>query len=146
MSLPPYMFADHTAVLITKNRQTPIKNVRDVQTTLHDIDQWSKTWLVKLNAVKSEDLTIRGGRRFDTVSTNATLAGEVTPQVEMVKHLGIHISGDLRWKSHESNLLKKVKGKIGMLRRISHQCQPFFLSQMYVAGIRSTLEYASAVL
>ena len=69
----------------------------------------------------------------------------IIPQVDTVKHLGVHISRDLRWKSHIHSLLEKVRGRIGMLRRISYRCGSFFLRQMYVAGIRSTLEYASAV-
>ena len=101
--------------------------------------------LVKLNATKSEDLVITGGKRFDIESTRATLAGEVIPQVDTVKHLGVHISRDLRWKSHVHSLLEKVRGRIGVLRRISYRYGSFFLRQMYVAGIRSTLEYASVV-
>ena len=142
---PPFMFADDTTGLIIQNRQTPTKNALAVQTALRDIDQWAKAWLVKFNTMKSEDLVITGGKRFDIESTRATLAGEVIPQVDTVKHLGVHISRDLRWKSHVHSLLEKVRGRIGMLHRISYRYRSFFLRQMYVAGIRSTLEYASAV-
>ena len=73
---------------------------------------WSKTWLLKFNALKCVVLKLRG-----TLSYIYTLNGHDLNQVHEQGDLGIIISDDLHPGKHIQEITKKANQRIRMIQR-----------------------------
>lgn len=145
VSEPTYMFADDTALIAPQSRHKLQDSTCKIQSALNEVSAWSRTWFVSFNANKSEDLIITGSRKSPITPVPLTLHGEVIPQRYTVRHLGIMLSANLKWKHHLLHLQKKVASKIGLLRRLQHRLPSYFIQTIYVRVIRPSLEYASPI-
>ena len=64
-------------------------------------------------------------------------------KVQSYKHLEVHISSDLSWNNHVSNVCSKVKKQMGMLYHCFYRdCEPNTLKILYTSFVRPLLEYA----
>jgi len=69
-------------------------------------------------------------------------------QVEKYKYLGVTLDVKNKFEEHISNILGKIKRKIGALKFLTNKvsgCSSNVLINMYKAHIRPLIEYASIV-
>ena len=102
-------FADDTAIL---SRHTHINEaIRNLQTHLLSIEEWSSRWRLKINESKSKHVTftLRKGNIPQLHFNQQPL-----PQADTVKYLGIHFDRRLNWKYHitqtRNHLNHKTRG------------------------------------
>ena len=73
------------------------------------------------------------------------LKGELIEQVSSHKHLGVFLSQDMKWTTHIDHSVKKVKKKLGLLRRQSRNLLNRQKIDIYKTIIRPVFEYGSAL-
>lgn len=88
-------FADDTAVLAVHS--DPVQASLNLQESLDNISNWSKTWRIKISEEKSSHITFTLNRNY---CPPVTLNNNQLPQVTEVKYLGMHLDSKLTWKSH----------------------------------------------
>ena len=76
--------------------------------------------------------------QFSIQINNTTLQ-----RVPTHKHLGIHISHDLRWGCHVNHILSRAARQLCVLRRLRSSLSRAALCTFYKLYIRPSLEYAS---
>ena len=74
-----------------------------------------------------------------------TIENEPITAVTSYKHLGVHLSSDLKWSVHVEHVIKNGLKKAGLLRWLAQDLPAELISTMYLTCVRSTLEYASQV-
>ena len=145
VSISSYMFANDTALVAPQRRSQPYGSTSLVQSNLNSVEAWSKKWLVKFNAEKSEDVLFTGSRRATVTVPGLVLDGTTIPQATQVKHLGVILSADLQLKGQLRHVAGKVASSVAMLHRLRRRLPAFFVRTISVAVIRPSLEYSSAV-
>ena len=93
---------------------------------------------MKLNAQKCYILPTKARSSFFY-----SLGGVILKQVQHSPYLGVHISGDLKWSTHISNICKRVGSTFGFLRRNLQNCPQECRRLAYIALITSSLEYGT---
>ena len=71
------------------------------------------------------------------------LKGEQIEQVSSHKHLGVFLSQDMKWTTHIDYSIKRVKKKLGLLRRQSCNLLNRQKIDIYKTIIRPVIEYGS---
>lgn len=88
-------FADDTAILATDLVATGASE--KLQNHLDEIHIWSQNWRIKINGNKSSHITFT--LKQETCPA-VNINGNIIPQTEDVKYLGIHLDRRLTWKTH----------------------------------------------
>lgn len=88
-------FADDKAIMANH----PDLNVaaNHLQQHLDKIQDWTRTWRIKINELKSTQVTFTKRRG---ITPPITLNGQILPQSDSVKYLGIHLDRGLTWRTH----------------------------------------------
>lgn len=131
------LFADDTKLYRT------VKNTQEcdiLQDDLNKFSAWSKTWLIKFNALKCVVLRIREAIRY-----LYTLDGVNLESVENQKDLGVTISKTLKPTTHIDIITKKAYQKIGLIKRYFTNFTEKKVTTLYKSIIRPALEYSSPV-
>ena len=67
-------------------------------------------------------------------------------EVSTTKILGVHVSSDLKWRNHISEVLKKANSRLYLLKLLKHFNLPTDdLVTIYSGFVRPTVEYAAPV-
>ena len=66
-------------------------------------------------------------------------------EVLVHKHLGLHLSADMKWTSHINNLQKKANQRLNLMKRLKFKLDRKSLETIYMSFIRPTLEYSDCV-
>ena len=75
-----------------------------------------------------------------------SLGGVTLKQVQHCPYLGVHISADLKWSTHISDICKRAGSTLlGFLRRNLRNCPQECRRLAYISLIRSSLEYGTTV-
>ena len=133
------MFADDA--LLYKVVQN-ITDFQDLQSDVNSFVQWAADHDLKLNVKKCKSLLL-SRRRVPVCTHTIVINDQPLEKVQSYKYLGVHISSDLSWSNHVSNVCSRAKKQMGMLyRRFYCDCEPNTLKILYV---RPLLEYAVPV-
>ena len=93
---------------------------------------------MKLNAQKCYILPTKARSSF-----LYSLGGVILKQVQQSPYRGVHISADLKWSTHISDICKRAGSTLGILRRNLRNCPQECRHLAYISLIRSSLEYNS---
>ena len=74
-----------------------------------------------------------------------TMKGQAIPQVKAHNHLGLKVTSTLSWSEHISRTRAKCAQRVGMIRKIRHLVPNHVLKRIYIAQVRSIMEYGCAV-
>src|SRR5664279_1869401 len=87
-----------------------------LKSDLQTLDGYSEQWLLRLNVVKCQKMSI--GHDLDTHYTlkQESSVGEIE-QVKSVRDLGILVSDDLKWSHQCNQAAAKATSTLGMIRR-----------------------------
>ena len=136
------LFADDTSIIFTHPPSVDITDtVNDEMTRLQD---WADTWLIELNPTKTKCMHITSAR-IRAITPNPKFRGTPIEIVHSHKHLGLVLNDDMTWTDHLDHLTTKVSKRIGILRSLKSRLNRSCLRTIYVAHIRSILEYCGVV-
>lgn len=131
-------FADDTAIL--SSHKDPVAASQNLQTHLYRIEQWLKNWRIKVNASKSCHVTFTLNR---SSCPPVKLNGDLIPQTNSVKYLGVHLDKRLTWRPHIEAKKQHIKIKLIKLawllknKNLSLECKVL----IYKAVIRPIWTY-----
>ena len=74
-----------------------------------------------------------------------SLGGVILKQVQQSPYLGVHISADLKWSTHISDICKRAGVTLGFLRRNLRNGPQERRHLAYISLIRSLLKYGATV-
>jgi len=130
-------FADDTTVCSSGNDIDVL--VADINSQLSNVYSWLCSNRLSLNIRKSSCMLISNKR--DGVVPSINIAGVDVDFVSEAKFLGILIDDRLTFKSHTTQLCKKLSQSIGMLNRISGLVPPAAKTYIYYSLIYSRVSY-----
>ena len=84
-------------------------------------------------------------KQIKKINASYSLEGTVLENVEKIKYLGVTITIDLKWNTHNSNICTKANRTLGFLRRHLSACPLDVKESAYKGLVRSILEYGSSV-
>ena len=112
-----------------------------VSLTLQKIQQWSNSWQLRINPVKSSLLKLG---RFKTNSVYDINDVRI-PEVQSVKDLGLKYDADLKFDDYISNITGRAYQRIGLIFRGFVSRNPDLLTRAFVTYVRPILEYSTCV-
>ena len=136
------LFADDTSLFITVDN--PIVSADILNTDLLQISTWASKWKVNFNPLKTE--TIIFSRKYNP-PPHPTLQMVDTDiiSVQHHKHLGVHLSHNLRWSHHIDYILSKAYLRLNVMRKLKFSIDRRSLETIYISFIRPLLEYSDIV-
>ena len=115
-----------------------------LQSDIHSVENWSKKWLMPLNAAKTQLISFGKGRS-DKATPQYKMGGVIVQEVKHVKYLGVTLSSNMEFSEHVSNKIKKATQVLGLLKRTLWNAPQRAKLLAYKAMCRPILEYASVV-
>jgi hypothetical protein len=135
------LFADDTCLYIEVD--DPDAAAVAINRDLEHIQNWADRWLITFSPPKTEDMLISNKR--PRPHPDLTLDGQPIKRVETHKHLGVHLTKDLSWKTHADETAKKANKCLGVIRPLKHRLDRRSLETLYTSYVRPVIEYADAV-
>ena len=136
-----YLFADDNKVF--KVIRHPTRDRDDMQIDLDKLYSWSKVWLMRIHPDKLFGMEIGGWR--ENPQHDYTVGPMLVKHSKMEKDIGVEVDDQLRFSSHIDTITKKANSKAGWLRRSFRFMTPILFRPLYIAIVRSQLEYAAPV-
>ena len=136
------LFADDTSLFLTADDPVSCANV--IQSDLLQISSWANKWKVNFNPNKTE--TVIFSRKVNPpVHPTLQMLDTDVASVEHHKHLGLHLSHDLRWSHHIDYILSKAYYRLNIMRRLKFTLDRNSLETIYISFIRPILEYSDVL-
>ena len=136
------LFADDTILYIIADN--PVTSAAALNDDLKRISKWAEKWLIKFSAPKTKSMFI-SKKRHPVPVPPLVMNGSVLEEVETFKHLGVTLSKDLSWNKHIENLATTAGKCLDILNALKYKLDRLTLEKLYVAFIRSKLEYSNIV-
>ena len=112
-----------------------ITDFQDLQSDVNSFVQWTADHDLNLN-VKKCKLLLLSRRRVPVCTHTIVINDQPLEKVQSYKYLGAHISSDLSWSNHVSNICSRAKKQMGMLyHQFYHDCEPNTLKTLYTSLI-----------
>lgn len=136
LKIPFSLFADDTKFFGDPNSQ-----YQEIQKGLNDIFDWTKDWLLTLNAGKCTVLHI--GKK--NPQKRYYLGNQQLTPVESQRDLGITITTDLKWETHIVTIVKRANSMLYLIRKSFMTLTPKTFVKLYKTYIRPLLEFAYVI-
>ena len=138
-----YHFADDTNLLYScKCLKVLRKRMNKDLVLLYD---WLCANRLSLNATKTEFIVFRPLRHRSTDRVTLKLHHTILFESSKIKYLGLILDNKLDWKSHISELSKKLSRALGLLYKIRDLCPLSVLRSLYFSIFNSHLSYGLVV-
>ena len=132
------LFADDTKLYASVQSQPD----RDqIQSDLHALGDWSKTWLLPFNSSKCKTLHLGHGNERQTY----TLHDVELEQVSSERDLGVIVDDVLKFREQAAAVVAKGNRVLGLIRRSFENIDGTSLPLLYKTLVRPLLEYGNAV-
>ena len=116
---------------------------QDVQSDVNAISDWVAFSGLQLNVSKTKSMSIT--RKNKSQNLHLVLHISTIEQVPFMKYLGIHLSSDLTWSKHISEVCNKARRIIGFLYRNFYLADSTCLNRLYQAIVLPKLDYCSCI-
>ena len=141
-ALQEYDFSQHIASDVGIQQKYLPPSRYTMQTTLHNLVQWTENNKMKINEQKSSFMIF--SRSKTDFKTRLSMNQNELDQVKTTKLLGVHISEDLSWAKNCQEICKRAYSRIGMLSKLKYAgMKTEDLVNIYILHIRSVTEYCS---
>ena len=84
-------------------------------------------------------------KKHNKIQASYTLEDTILKNVESIKYLGVTITSDLKWNTHNSNVCTKANRTIGFLRRNLFACPQDVKEAAYKSLVRRKLSLESSL-
>ena len=138
-----HLFADDTNVNFVSNDLDYIENC--VNEELKSISKWLRANRLSLNVEKTNFVIFHSSRRKLDKHVILKLDDSRLTEAKSVKYLGILIDSNLTWKTHISELCKKLSRTVGILCKIRHYVPVNILILLYYSLLYSFMIYGIEV-
>ena len=137
-SLSVKLFADDVKIYASVN---DIQSGNVLQEGLNKLFEWSVRWQLPISPNKCTSLHL--GRKNISLSYN--LNGNILPNVNEIKDLGILVDRNLKFKHHITNIVTKAQQKSCLILRCFKSRNPKLLFKAFTTYVRPILEYCCPV-
>ena len=140
------LFVDDTAAWKAVGKDK-MEAERKMQAIIDGVSRWARDWKMSLNSDKTEAMVISSSNKDLKWKPVLHLKGAQVKIVSEYKFLGVIIDGGLRFKSHVNRVIAKCRKRNNILRCMAGKDWGQSLEtqkKLYLAYIRSAIEYASA--
>ena len=123
-----------------------IKSTHDTQLLQNDLDslsQWEKCWQMSFNPSKCFLLRIPGSKK--QIINKYRLGNSTLEETSHHNYLGVDIQQDLKWNTHIDRITTNASKALGLIRRNLSSCTKETKIAAYIALVRPTVEYCSAI-
>lgn len=132
-----FLFADDLKIVSS----FPSSSQSSLQPTLTYLEEWFKTWQLKVATPKSAVLHF--GKQ--NPNTSYHLCGLPIPSCSSIRDLGFRIDTTLKMSVHINNIVSQATRKTNMLFLVFKSKNPTVLLKAYTVYVRSILEYGTPV-
>ena len=139
----PSIFADDSTVYSHGNDR--LETCRALSKDLDSAQDWAVTWGMLFNADKSEWLQIASKDTTEQNDGAVAMKGRPIPRFKAHNHLGLKVTSTLSWSEHINGTRAKCAQRVGMIRKIRHLLPKHIVRKIYLAQVRSVMEYGGAV-
>lgn len=101
-------FADDTVIMATSNNEK--EATEKLQRALNKITKWTRDWKIKLNELKSVQVTYTLRKKNNQYNTY--LNGIQVPKEKSAKYLGLHLDERLNWNHHVKQKALQIRLKL----------------------------------
>ncbi|BES87876.1 Retrotransposon protein [Nesidiocoris tenuis] len=139
-----FMFADDHAVLSRNSSGTTAS--RTLQDLADDIQHWTHQWRISINSEKSCTATFTLKHNYQTLPIMLNNAN--VPSADVVRYLGIHLQQRLTFSAHISELLKRIRTRIHLLKPLLGPTSVLSLEYkrlLYLTMIKPIWQYGCSV-
>ena len=132
------LFADDAKIY---RRVNGPQDVEPLQSDLDKVNKWSEKWLLKFNENKCTVM------HFGATNNNYSyfLGDTLLSPSDLEKDLGIHLTPDLRFKTHINKVTAKANSVLSMIRSTFRFLDVDLMKTLYQSLVRPHLEYAVQV-
>ena len=124
-----------------------IRNEEDInifQNEIHIFYTWCKKSLLELNVKKCNLISF--SRKRTTSNITIALGNQIVEKCERVRDLGIILDSKLTFIDHYNTIIHRANNMLGFIKRFCYNFQdPYTIKTLYIAYVRSILEYSSIV-
>ena len=135
------IFADDTCLFITVDNHEEAAQL--LNEDLKSIEAWSKKWLVKFSAPKTESMIFSSKPR--NILPRLLFQNCPIAHVNIHKHVGLWFQTNLWWSYHINDISIKCQNRLNLLKIYKYKVSRSTLEKMYFVFIRPLLEYADIV-
>jgi hypothetical protein len=136
-----FLFADDASLMKIFNDINVAST--SINRDLQRLSQWSETWRVCFNLIKTVFMIISKKNSHHT--PNIIMNNTALTQVYEECYLGLTLHPNMSWKPHLNKIICKSSRKIGLLTKMKNKLPRSALSKYYVSFVRPVLEYGSVV-
>ena len=139
------LYADDSKIIAVVR---DIASAMSIQEDVDALTEWTVDWLLRLNVEKCKIMHSGSESELKIEYTiNDLVSGHrvVLEESQCEKDLGIHITADLRWKTHIETIAAKANRILGMLVKTFANRDVDIWKKLYVSLVRPHLEFASTV-
>ena len=136
------LFADDTILYVIVDN--PADSAEALNMDLGRLTEWAEEWIVKFSSPKTKTMYI-SRRNVNDQKPQLKMDGVAIDETTTHKHLGVILSEDLSWKDHIEYVATSAGKCLDVLNALKYKLDRQTLENLYVAFIRSKLEYASIV-
>ena len=133
------LYADDTSIILSANDQASLE--LKLNSALFHTTSWLKANQLSLNLSKTNYMHLNSKSNANTLTVTANMSSNIQ-KIEQTKFLGLHISSDLTWNHHITQIIKKVRPGIAMLFKLKLTVDTKILLHIYYSLIHSHLNYA----
>ena len=128
-----YLFADDTSIYYDENDLIPSQKVinREVKEKLRKVRKWLEANRLALDISKTNYVIFHSPSKKINEFIKIKLGQKAINQVNCIKYLGIFIDSTLSWKTHVTELSKKLARNCGIFFKIRHYVNPDTLKLLY---------------
>ena len=137
------LYADDISLYSSHSTQNANIIQRSLQRDLDFIERYGKKWAITFSQTKTISQTFSNNHRPSTLTL--TFSGQQIQSTDSHKHLGLHLSKDLRYHKHVNDIIRKVNIALSPLYSIASKLPRQVLEQIYKTYIRPYFDYCDAV-
>ena len=125
----------------------PSTSASDLNHDLELISQWAFRWKMAFNPDPNKQATevLFSCKKKPVQHPELIFNGAPVSRVSEHKHLGLTVQPSLSFAKHINEKIKKAKKNIGIIKHLNSVLPFLSLKQMYIALVRSHLEYCDII-
>lgn len=124
-----------------------IKDAKDIITFKEEIQifhTWCQKSLLQLNIKKCNSITISRKQKLPDITV--TLGNQIVEKCDRVRDLGVILDSKLTFTDHYNTIINRANNMLGFIKRFCYNFHdPYTIKTLYIAYVRSILEYCSIV-
>jgi len=134
-------YVDDVSIVANIRKDFVTEDIKRINAEIDNISRWSEVNNLQLNPAKTVGFIYHRGN-FGASQSVQSMISSVNFQ-NSVRFLGVYLDNNLRWNTHTSFIEKKCAQRLYILRRLRSLISDKEFVQIYIALIRSLIEYAS---